>query len=162
MKITGVIAEYNPFHNGHRYHLEQTRAISGADYIIAVISGDFMQRGVPALIHKYARTEMALQNGADLVLELPAVYAAGSAEFFAMGAVSLLDRLGSVDSLCFGSECGSLKPLKTSFPAARMISISHLRTISLASNISRLFSKETARSFLSLFKDKEAAIMKAP
>ena len=94
MKITGVIAEYNPFHNGHRYHLEQTRAISGADYIIAVISGDFMQRGVPALIHKYARTEMALQNGADLVLELPAVYAAGSAEFFAMGAVSLLDRLG--------------------------------------------------------------------
>ncbi|EOS32099.1 hypothetical protein C807_00822 [Lachnospiraceae bacterium 28-4] len=111
MKITGVIAEYNPFHNGHRYHLEQTRAISGADYIIAVISGDFMQRGVPALIHKYARTEMALQNGADLVLELPAVYAAGSAEFFAMGAVSLLDRLGSVDSLCFGSECGSLKPL---------------------------------------------------
>lgn len=111
MKIAGVIAEYNPFHNGHQYHLEQTRALSGADFIIAVISGDFMQRGVPALIHKYARTEMALQNGADLVLELPAVYATGSAEFFAMGAVSLLDRLGSVDFLCFGSECGSLKPL---------------------------------------------------
>ena len=73
MKIAGVIAEYNPFHNGHQYHLEQTRALSGADYIIAVISGDFMQRGVPALIDKYARAEMALQNGADLVLELPVV-----------------------------------------------------------------------------------------
>lgn len=111
MKIAGVIAEYNPFHNGHQYHLEQTRALSGADYIIAVVSGDFMQRGAPALINKYARAEMALKNGADLVLELPAAYAAGSAEFFAMGAISLLDRLGSVDSLCFGSECGSLKPL---------------------------------------------------
>lgn len=111
MKIAGVIAEYNPFHNGHQYHLEQTRALSGADYIIAVISGDFMQRGAPALIDKYARAEMALQNGADLVLELPVIYASGSAEFFAMGAVSLLDKLGCVDSLCFGSECGSLKSL---------------------------------------------------
>lgn len=111
MKTAGIIAEYNPFHNGHQYHLEQTRALSGADYIIAVISGDFMQRGVPALIDKYARAEMALQNGADLVLELPVVYATGSAEFFAMGAVSLLDQLGCVDFLCFGSECGSLKPL---------------------------------------------------
>ena len=111
MKIAGVIAEYNPFHNGHQYHLEQTRALTGADFIIAVISGDFMQRGIPALINKYARAEMTLQNGADLVLELPAVYATGSAEFFAMGAISLLDKLGSVDSLCFGSECGSLKSL---------------------------------------------------
>lgn len=111
MKIAGVIAEYNPFHNGHKYHLEQSRALSGADYIVAVISGDFVQRGAPAVIDKYARTKMALLNGADLVIELPSVYATGSAEFFAMGAVSLLDKLGAVDSLCFGSECGDLKTL---------------------------------------------------
>lgn len=111
MKIAGIIAEYNPFHNGHLYHLEQTRKKTDADYIIAVLSGDFVQRGVPAIIDKYARAQMALENGVDLVLELPAVYAAGSAEFFAMGAVSLLDKLGCVDSLCFGSEWGQLEPL---------------------------------------------------
>lgn len=111
MKITGVIAEYNPFHNGHKYHLEQSRSLSGADYVIAVISGDFMQRGIPAVTDKYTRTRMALLNGADLVLELPAVYAAGSAEFFAMGAISLFDKLGAVNFLCFGSECGNLKTL---------------------------------------------------
>ncbi len=111
MKITGVIAEYNPFHNGHKYHIEQARMLSGADYVIAIISGDFTQRGTPAVIDKYTRTRMALLNGADLVLELPAVYAVGSAEFFSMGAVTLLDKLGAVDFLCFGSECGNLKTL---------------------------------------------------
>lgn len=112
MKVTGIIAEYNPFHNGHQYHLKQARRLSGADYVITVISGDFVQRGAPAIIDKYIRTKMALLNGADLVLELPAVYASGSAEFFAAGAVALLDRLGIVDSLCFGSECGNLKDLE--------------------------------------------------
>ena len=68
MKITGVIAEYNPFHNGHKYHIEQARMLSGADYVIAIISGDFTQRGTPAVIDKYTRTRMALLNGADLVL----------------------------------------------------------------------------------------------
>lgn len=111
MHITGIIAEYNPFHNGHKYHLEETRRITGADYCIAVISGDFMQRGTPAVIDKHTRAKMALQNGADLVLELPLYYAAGSAEFFAHGAITLLNRLGAVDSLCFGSECGSISVL---------------------------------------------------
>lgn len=111
MKIAAIIAEYNPFHNGHNYHLERTRELTGADYIIAVLSGDFVQRGMPAVIDKYARAEMALGNGVDLALELPAVYAAGSAEFFAMGAVSLLDKLGCIDFLCFGSECGRVEPL---------------------------------------------------
>lgn len=111
MKITGIIAEYNPFHNGHKYHLEQARAVTGADFCIAVIGGDFLQRGVPAAADKYMRAETALLNGADLVLELPLFYAAGSAEFFAMGAVTLLDKLGAVDALCFGSESGSLSVL---------------------------------------------------
>ena len=111
MKITGIIAEYNPFHNGHKYHIEETRRITDADYVIAVISGDFVQRGAPAVSDKYLRTEAALRNGVDLVLELPLFYAAGSAEYFAMGAVTLLDKLGSVNALCFGSECGSIGEL---------------------------------------------------
>lgn len=111
MHITGIIAEYNPFHNGHKYHLEETRRITGADYVIAIISGDFMQRGTPAVIDKHTRAKMVLQNGADLVLELPLCYATGSAEFFAHGAVTLLNRLGAVDSLCFGSECGTVSVL---------------------------------------------------
>ena len=111
MKVTGIIAEYNPFHKGHAYHIKRTRELTGADYIIAVISGDFVQRGTPALLDKYLRCEMALSQGADLVLELPLAYAAGSAEFFAMGAVSLLDKLGIVDYLCFGSECGDIEKL---------------------------------------------------
>lgn len=111
MQINGIIAEYNPFHNGHKYQLEAARDKRGADYTIVVMSGNFVQRGTPAILDKYIRTEMALSNGADLVLELPAIYATGSAEYFATGAVALLDRLGVVDSLCFGSECGQIQAL---------------------------------------------------
>ncbi len=113
MKITGIIAEYNPFHHGHAYHLAAARAVTGADYCIAVMSGNFVQRGAPAMINKYHRTQMALLGGADLVIELPLYYACASAEFFALGAISLLDRLGAVDYLCFGSESGQLLPLQT-------------------------------------------------
>lgn len=108
MKAVGIIAEYNPFHNGHSYHMEKAKELTGADYIIAVISGDFVQRGMPALLDKYLRCEMALRSGADLVLELPAAYATASAESFAMGAVSLIDKLGVADFLYFGSECGDI------------------------------------------------------
>lgn len=111
MKVNGIVAEYNPFHNGHKYHLETAKNRIGADYTIIVMSGNFMQRGTPALINKYKRTEMALQNGADLVLELPMYYAVSSAEYFATGAVSLLDKLGVVTHLSFGSECGNLEVL---------------------------------------------------
>lgn len=113
MNITGIIAEYNPFHHGHAYHLDTARKITGADYCIVVMSGNFVQRGSPAMIHKYARTRMALLGGADLVLELPLYYSCASAEFFALGAVSLLDRLGMVNSICFGSESGVLPPLQS-------------------------------------------------
>ncbi len=111
MKVNGIIAEYNPFHNGHLYHLETVKERTKADYTVVVMSGNFVQRGAPALLPKHTRAEMALKCGADLVLELPAYYAAGSAEFFAAGAVALLDRLGMVDFLCFGSECGQTRPL---------------------------------------------------
>lgn len=112
MKITGIIAEYNPFHNGHRYQIQKARQITGADYIIVVMTGNFTQRGTPALIDKYSRAKMALMGGADMVLELPVCFATGSAEYFASGAIALLNQLGCVDSICFGSECGDIVPLK--------------------------------------------------
>lgn len=111
MNIAGIIAEYNPFHTGHAYHLEQARLATNADYVIVVMSGNFVQRGEPALIDKYHRTEMALAAGADLVLELPLRCACGSAEYFAKGAVSLLESLGCVTHLCFGSETTDLSIL---------------------------------------------------
>lgn len=111
MKVVGLITEYNPFHNGHKYHIDESKKKTGADYVIAVMSGNYVQRGTPAVIDKYSRTEMALANGADLVLELPVCYATASAEYFAHGAVSLLERLGIVDYLCFGSECGDISLL---------------------------------------------------
>lgn len=104
MRTVGIIAEYNPFHSGHEYHLIEAKKQAGADYAIVVMSPDFVQRGTPAIFDKYTRAEMALCTGADLVLELPVCYACGSAEFFAEGAVALLDRIGVVDALCFGSE----------------------------------------------------------
>lgn len=112
MKICGVVAEYNPFHNGHAHHLEQSRKLNDADYCIAVISGSFTQRGTPAIADKYTRTRSALMCGADLVLELPVFYAVGSAQYFADGAVSMLEKLGCVDVLSFGSEIGDLKLLQ--------------------------------------------------
>lgn len=110
MKIAGIIAEYNPFHTGHAYHIQKTRELTGADYIVVVMSGDFVQRGAPALYSKHLRTRMALLGGADLVFELPSTHACESAEFFAQSAVGLLDGLGCVDVLSFGSESGTIEP----------------------------------------------------
>lgn len=103
MNITGIIAEYNPFHNGHLYQIEQIKN-QQTDYIIIIMSGDFLQRGTPAILDKWTRTQMALSSGADLVIELPAVFATASAQYFARGGISILDKLGVVDSLCFGCE----------------------------------------------------------
>ncbi len=112
MKVCGIIAEYNPFHNGHLYQLNQIRKHLKADYIIVAMSGDFVQRGTPAIFDKHTRTRMALLSGADLVLELPVSIATGSAERFASGGVALLDALGVVDTLCFGSEDGDLSMIE--------------------------------------------------
>ncbi len=112
MKVVGLIAEYNPFHNGHAYHIRKAKAVTGASYCIVVMSGNYVQRGTPAVISKYARTQMALEAGADLVLELPVTFSSASAELFAKAAVSLLNHTGIVDYLCFGSECGEIEPLE--------------------------------------------------
>lgn len=111
MKAVGLITEYNPFHKGHEYHIQKAKEITDADYVIAVMSGDYVQRGTPACVQKHTRAHMALVSGVDLVLELPIIYATGSAEIFAEGTVSILDKLGIVESICFGSECGTAVPL---------------------------------------------------
>lgn len=111
--ITGIITEYNPFHKGHKYHLERAKSDTNADGIVCVMSGNFMQRGIPAIIDKWKRTEMAIRNGVDLVLELPMVYSLSSAEHFAFGSVSLLNSLGVIDHLYFGSEEGNIDLLES-------------------------------------------------
>lgn len=111
MKIVGIIVEYNPLHNGHAYHFAEAKRLTQADAVIAVMSGDFLQRGEPALVDKWARAEMALRLGVDVVLELPVAYAAQPAEWFAYGAVALLDATGITTHLCFGSEAGALTAL---------------------------------------------------
>ena len=111
MKTVGLITEYNPFHNGHLYHIEKAKELTGADRIIVVLSGNYVQRGVPAMMPKELRTEAALRCGASLVIELPVCYSTGTAEQFAYGAVSILNKLGGVDFLCFGSESGNLKQM---------------------------------------------------
>lgn len=112
MKTVGIIAEYNPFHNGHLYHIQKAKELTQADYAIVIMSGNFVQRGAPSIIDKFSRTRMALENGADIVIELPVIYATGSAEAFAFGAVAILEHLNCIDYLCFGSECGDIEILQ--------------------------------------------------
>ena len=112
IKNTAVIAEYNPFHNGHKFHLEKTRELTGCENIIAVMSGNFTQRGEPAVYEKHIRERHALENGADMVLELPVEYAAGAADVFAGAAVYIIEKSGIADALCFGSEQGSMEELE--------------------------------------------------
>ncbi len=115
MKVLGIIAEYNPFHTGHQYHIETAKRMSGADAVVVVLSGNFTQRGEPALLEKHVRAQMAIQGngetGADLVLELPSLYSAASAEYFAWGGVSALHATGVVDTISFGMEGDSIAPL---------------------------------------------------
>lgn len=111
MNITGIITEYNPFHHGHLYHLNSAKKNTDSHGIICIMSGNFVQRGEPAIIDKWKRAEMALLNGVDLVIELPTFYALSSAEFFAKGSVSILNSIGVVDNLFFGSECGDVNSL---------------------------------------------------
>jgi len=111
MKILGIITEYNPFHNGHLYHLFKAKETTGADYVIAIMGGNFLQRGEPAIINKWSRTKMALNAGVDLIIELPFVFSTQDANGFAFGAVKLLDSLQIIDYLCFGSETDNLDTL---------------------------------------------------
>lgn len=108
MKVLGIIVEYNPFHNGHIYHIQKAKQITQCDYTIAVMSSSFVQRGEPAIIDKWTRSQLAIQYGVDLVIELPFVYACQSADYFAKGAIQLLHAIGVTD-ICFGSEDGNIQ-----------------------------------------------------
>lgn len=110
-RVLGIIAEYNPFHNGHLYQIEEAKKQTGADYVVAVISGNFTQRGNTSLVNKWVKTNMALQSGVDIVIELPTVYSISSAENFAEGAIKILDSLKVVDTLCFGTETADFAAL---------------------------------------------------
>ena len=111
--VSAIISEYNPFHKGHEYHITQTRELTGSTFVVALMSGAFVQRGEPAVFDKYTRTLMALNNGADVVIELPVVYSLASATGFAEGAIALLNSLNCIDYLSFGSECGNIDNLKS-------------------------------------------------
>lgn len=110
MKILGITVEYNPFHNGHKYHIEESRRKTGADCIVAVMSGNFTQRGEAAILDKWERSRLAVENGVDLVVELPFVYACNRAQLFAEGAIDILCGMGA-EYISFGSESGSLSEL---------------------------------------------------
>lgn len=114
MKATGIVVEYNPFHNGHLHHLQQTRIKTNSDIVIAVMSGNFLQRGEPALVDKWTRSKMAIAGGVDLVIELPYAFATAQASDFAKGAIFLLDAL-KCHSFCFGSEEGSLEAFQQTY-----------------------------------------------
>ncbi|WP_314117808.1 nucleotidyltransferase family protein [Peptostreptococcus stomatis] len=111
MKIGGIIAEYNPFHKGHSYQIEEFKRISSCSHLVVAMSGNFVQRGGPALVDKYARAQMALDKGVDLVIEIPSIFAGQTAEIFARGGLLSLNSLDCVDSFCFGSEDGNIDRL---------------------------------------------------
>ena len=110
-RVLGIIAEYNPFHNGHLYHIAKSKEETGSQYVIAVISGNFVQRGNTSIVNKWIKARMALLNGVDLVIELPTIYSISSAENFAEGAIKILNSLGVVDTLSFGMEAKDVSTL---------------------------------------------------
>jgi len=112
MNTVGIISEYNPFHNGHKYHIQAAKEACNADYSVCIMSGSFVQRGEPAIFDKWSRAKMAVLNGADLVVELPVVYACQPAEIFALGSVKILNSMGFVNYICFGSELGDTEALQ--------------------------------------------------
>ncbi|MBR4867540.1 MAG: nucleotidyltransferase family protein, partial [Clostridia bacterium] len=156
MKITGIIAEYNPFHNGHAYQIQTARA-NGATHVVCVMSGNFTQRGDVAVMDKLSRARCALESGADLVLELPAVYALGSAGVFAKGSVGTLLATGCLDALHFGSECGDINLLQKTAAA-----IEQVETLGAAVPKQAAASLIRGQALLEQGFEKEAAILESP
>lgn len=148
MNITGIITEYNPFHNGHLYHLNSAKNSTKCDGIVCIMSGNFVQRGEPALIDKWKRAEMALLNGVDLVIELPTFYSLSSAEFFASGAIKILNNIGVVKNIFFGSESGKIELL---YKIAKLLT--------LESDILQYNIKENLKTGVTYAKAREAALI---
>jgi predicted nucleotidyltransferase len=113
IKVLGIIAEYNPMHNGHIYHINKAKELTNADYTVLIISGDFTQTGNIAILDKFERSKIANKYGVDLVIELPTIYATSSSEYFCFNAVNILNNLGIVDYICFGTECTDISILNS-------------------------------------------------
>lgn len=154
LNAVGIVVEYNPFHNGHFYHLEQSRKKAKADVVIAVMSGYFLQRGEPALVSKWSRTKMALKNGVDIVVELPYAFSTQSAEIFALGAVSILDSL-FCKALCFGSEQGKIEPFHNALKQIKQKEKDYEKKLKEALNEGHSYPKAKSIAFQSIMDVKE-------
>ena len=162
MKTIGIVTEFNPFHDGHRYLIDNAKKSQDADFVIAIMSGNFMQRGYPALFDKWQRAKRAVEGGVNLVLELPLVFSCASAGQFAYGGVNILEKLGIVDVLAFGSESGNLKQLKKTVDLITKIDIDY--PDELKEILSKGYSYPAARSKLiaSIEPDFDDSILSEP
>jgi predicted nucleotidyltransferase len=154
VNITGIITEYNPMHNGHIYHINESRKITNCDGVICIMSGHFAQRGIPTILDKWTRATIALKNGVDLVIELPVVYSTSSAEFFSFGSVSILDNLNCVDNLVFGSESGSIETLQLIASALTNESVEFKEKLNFYLNKGLAFPRARTLAFIDLYEDK--------
>ncbi|WP_176126946.1 nucleotidyltransferase [Bacillus cereus] len=161
MKSSGIVVEYNPFHNGHAYHVQQTKKLTQSDIIIAVMSGPFLQRGEPALISKWYRTKMALTNGVDLVVELPYAFATQKAETFANGAISILNALG-VSEICFGSEDGQAENFYNTIAIQKNEEETFNRLVKQLMNAGNSYAKATSEAFLHILPPEKNVDMSQP
>ena len=159
-RVAAIIAEYNPFHNGHAYHLNETRRLTGAQIIVVIMSGNYVQRGECANCDKFTRTRMALAGGADLVLELPLPFACAGVETFARGGVALADALGCVDILGFGMECGDVPALMQAADAVSDDTVKPLLAEKLAEGKS--FAAARTEAVRTLYGDDIAALLCLP
>lgn len=146
MNSCGVIVEYNPFHNGHAYHIQEAKKISGANVLIAVMSGNFLQRGEPAIIDKFHRAKAALLSGIDLVIELPYAFAVQNSDYFAKGAVHSLHKIG-VKSICFGSEAGNAKQFINAYQQYKRMESSYKKELKYWLNEGLAFPDASARAY---------------
>ncbi|HDR3903653.1 MULTISPECIES: nucleotidyltransferase [Bacillus] len=161
MKASGIVVEYNPFHNGHDYHVQQTKKLTHSDIIIAVMSGPFLQRGEPALISKWYRTKMALASGVDLIVELPYAFATQKAETFANGAISILNAL-RVSEICFGSEDGQIENFYNTISVQKNEEATFNRLVKQFMSAGNSYAKATSEAFLHILPSKKNIDMSQP
>ncbi|MEJ9230720.1 nucleotidyltransferase [Peribacillus butanolivorans] len=161
MKACGLVVEYNPFHNGHVLHARESRENTGADVVVAVMSGPFLQRGEPAIVSKWARAEMALRGGIDLVIELPYAFATQKAEIFAKGSISLLEYLGC-DSFCFGSEDGRIEPFITAHKILSDNSVAFDAAIKSAMDAGNSYPTSASLAFQSIIQNDDVLDLTKP